>query len=136
MKATRIPVFTLSSPPQPHPAFIEGKKKEKNIAENVNENTYFFYLCLSVSVVSACISSGAQSPLPVFSLLMYLSICTFPPPRSSCSVSFSQFQNSLCLSLSLFSLCWDRVLRPDSVACPACVVSFRYYIEFNDNDII
>lgn len=28
VKATSIPVFMLSSPPQPHPAFIKGKKEK------------------------------------------------------------------------------------------------------------
>lgn len=90
-------------------------KKEKNIAENVNENTYFFYLCLSVSVVLACISSGAQSPLPVFSLLMYSSVCTFSPPV----IMFCHFLSfkTLCAFLCLFSLfagtvCWGRTGSP------------------------
>lgn len=45
-----LTLFMLSSPPQPHPPFIKGKKNIQ-LAENVSENTYFFYLCLSVSVV-------------------------------------------------------------------------------------
>lgn len=57
----------LYSPPQPHPSFTKSKKI--HLAENVNENTYFFYLCLYVSVVSS-------SALPAFvSLSSQFSAC-------------------------------------------------------------
>lgn len=155
--------FMLSSPPQPHSPFIKGKKKY-TISRKCQWNTYFFYLCLSVSVVSsvsACfcvmLCSVFQSFILELNLFLYephnlpshfyqlfffffyfahVVVYNAPFPQTSFSVSFSQFQNSLCLSLSLFSLCWDRVLRVGRVVCPPYVVSFRYYIEFNDNDII
>lgn len=110
------------------------KKKIIQLAENVNENTYFFYLCLSVSVVSssasACIRVALSSSvtrfraLPVFftrhvidpvistglfvfSLLMYLSICTFPPliiHHSSFCVLFSVSKLFVPFSVSFLSL--------------------------------
>lgn len=112
----------LSSPPQPqpHPPFI---KKIIQLAENVNENTYFFYLCLSVSVViglhRVALSSWFslelacffmhhithQSFPPVFSLLMYLSVCTFPSPLIIMfSVLFSVSKLFVPFSVSFLSL--------------------------------
>lgn len=52
----------LSSPPRPHPPFIPNIR----LAENVNENTYFFYSCLSVSVVSSSASACVRVALSSF----------------------------------------------------------------------
>lgn len=125
----------LSSPPRPHPPFI----KNIQLAENVNENTYFFYLCLSVSVVwslaSACIRVALSSFRTRFRACLFLyaphnlpshfhrpflcscllSICTFLlPPNHHVLCPFLSFK-TLCAFLCLFSLfagtvCWGRAV--------------------------
>lgn len=103
------------------------------------------FLCLSSHqpLPASCRSSSSSLGLKLASVLILSPGLFFAhvfvgmhPPSDQHDLHvlclFSQFRNSLCLSLSLFSLCWDRVLRAGSVVCPPCVVSFRYYIEFND----
>lgn len=106
-----------------------------------------FYSCLAVSVVSPSAAACVLSPLSsvsrslmchvFYQAFLCSCICLYAPfsSPSSCSVSFLSF-TTLCLSLSLLSLCWDRVLRVVSFFCPPHVVSFRYYIEFNDINIV
>lgn len=108
-------------------------KKIYKLAENVNENTYFFYLCLSVSVVSSssCIHVALSSfvtrlraclflyashnPLGrFFSLSTCSSFCTFSSPDHHVLCPFLSFK-TLCAFLCLFSLfagtvCWGRAV--------------------------
>lgn len=107
--------FLAVSPPRPRPPF--GKKTKTGEMVPGPFSTRAF-LCLSsasaflqfrllrlssFSFKPPNISTGPDAPPPVWKPL--------PPSVIIPLCVFSQFQNSLCLSLSLFSLCWDRVLR-------------------------
>lgn len=130
--AGSLALFSLSPPPP-----LSSSASSciiKIIAANVDE---ILFLLVPFCVVS--------SPLPA-SVAQFIYSCHSPPSLAllsfahvlvwssspSCSVSFSQFQNSLCLSLSLSLFAGTVCLKPDGSVCLACVVSFRYYIEFND----
>lgn len=111
----------------------------KIIAANVDEILFLLVpFCVVSSPLPASVAQfiySCHSP-PSLALLSFAHVLVWSSPSSSCSVSFSQFQNSLCLSLSLSLFAGTVCLKPDGSVCLACVVSFRYYIEFNDNDII
>lgn len=129
-----IPRPFQSVPPPPSSSSSAWSCIIKIIAANVDE---ILFLLVPFCVVS--------SPLPA-SVAQFIYSCHSPPSLAllsfahvlvwssspSCSVSFSQFQNSLCLSLSLSLFAGTVCLKPDGSVCLACVVSFRYYIEFND----
>lgn len=130
-----LALFVLSSPP--HPPFI----KNIRLADNVDENTYFFYSCLSVSVVchqplpafvSLCLRPSrlelpvsfrttrpARPFLPLFSLLMYLSVCSFSPDHLVlCLFSVSELFVPFSVSfLSLLGPCVEGGRRRPSALC-------------------
>lgn len=114
------PLFMLSSPPRPHPLFIKGKNKY-TISRKCQWK-YFFYSCLSVSVVSSSASACVLSSLTlvscsfmlyVFTGLFFAHVCLyapFPPPHHHVLCPFLSFR-TLCAFLCLFSLfagtvCW------------------------------
>lgn len=120
-------VFSMLSSPPPRPPLIFHLQ----LAEMRKLSTRAF-LCLSSSAcvhvfIHRPVSRPAHSIPLLVSLLVYLSLCILLSSHHHSVVS-SQFQNSLCLSLSL-SLFAGTVCRE---FCPPCVVSFRYYVEFND----
>ena len=110
--------------------------------------SYSFYLCLGLSPqlsfvmfaiqFSAC-SSTVHPPFlmsPQSSLLRAMHF-TFTHLSLEIHVGpFLIFELSLCAFLCLFLSLLGPCVQGGQ-CCPPCVVSFRYYIEFNDdNDII
>lgn len=85
----------------------------KIIAANVDEILFLLVpFCVVSSPLPASVAQfiySCHSP-PSLALLSFAHVLVWSSSPSSCSVSFSQFQNSLCLSVS-FSLCWDRVFE-------------------------